>query len=132
MQPFNDLSHKENVPVGEQRDYQVEFWPIGNRFEAGHRIRLTLAGTPLTFSPSVPAINSIVVGGANGAELQFPYLPGSDLCKALGSRPVPRRREAQLRREASAGDQAGDREAAGRRHARAARQTGARAASEQR
>ena len=89
VQPFNDLSRKENVPVGEQRDYEVEFWPIGNRFEAGHRIRLTLAGTPLTFSPSVPAVNSIVVGGANGAELQFPYLPGSDLCKALGSAPCP-------------------------------------------
>ena len=28
-------------PPGQARDYHVEFWPIGNRFERGHRIRLT-------------------------------------------------------------------------------------------
>jgi predicted acyl esterase len=85
VQPYNDLSAKQTVLPGQPRDYQVEFWPIGNRFEAGHRIRLTLAGTPFTFLPTVPALNSIVVGGASGAQLQFPVLPGSDLCGALGA-----------------------------------------------
>ena len=91
VQPFNDLSRKTNVPPGEARDYYVEFWPIGNRFAEGHRIRLTLAGAPISFAPAVPAVNSIVVGGPDGAALQFPVLPGSDLCKALGAAPCPTR-----------------------------------------
>lgn len=89
VQPYNDLSEKQEVPPGEAHDYYVEFWPIGNRFEQGHRIRLTLAGTPFTFLPSVPAVNSIVVGGDAGARLQFPVLPGSDLCSALGAPSCP-------------------------------------------
>ena len=78
---------------GQPREYHVEFWPIGNRFERGHRIRLTLAGTPASFQPSVPALNSITVGGQQGAQLQFPVLPGSDVCGALGARPCPVRPE---------------------------------------
>lgn len=89
VQPYNDLSAKQRVPPGQARDYYVEFWPIGNRFAPGHRIRLTLAGTPISFDPSVPALNSIVVGGPAGAQLQFPVLPGSDLCGALGAQPCP-------------------------------------------
>jgi uncharacterized protein len=89
VQPYNDLSAKQIVPPGEAHDYYVEFWPIGNRFARGHRIRLTLAGTPYTFLPTVPALNSIVVGGRAGARLQFPVLPGSDLCGALGAAPCP-------------------------------------------
>ena len=91
VQPYNDLSAKVTVPPGEPHTYHVEFWPIGNRFEGGHRIRLTLAGTPFTFAPTVPALNSIVVGGPDGAQLQFPVLPGSDLCKALAAAPCPTR-----------------------------------------
>jgi predicted acyl esterase len=87
VQPYNDLSAKQQVLPGTARDYQVELWPIGNRFSAGHRIRLTLAGTPATFIPGLPAINSIVVGGPAGARLELPALPGSDLCAALGGGP---------------------------------------------
>ena len=89
VQPYNDLSEKQTVVPGEAHDYHVEFWPIGNRFEQGHRLRLTLAGTPASFLPSVPALNSIVVGGPDGARLEFPVLPGSDLCSALGAAPCP-------------------------------------------
>ncbi len=89
VQPYNDLSEKQAVLPGTPKTYQVEFWPIGNRFETGHRIRLTLAGTPASFAPSVPALNSIAVGGQRGARLQLPVLPGSDLCTALGARPCP-------------------------------------------
>ena len=91
VQPFNDFSVKRPVAPGTPHTYEVEFWPIGNRFEPGHRIRLTLAGTPASFQPSVPAINSIVVGGPDGAALQMPTLPGSDLCAALGGEPCPTR-----------------------------------------
>ena len=91
VQPYNDLSEKHTVLPGTTRKYQVEFWPIGNRFEAGHRLRLTLAGTPASFLPSVPALNSIVVGGKPGAHIRLPVLPGSDLCAALGAEPCPAR-----------------------------------------
>jgi predicted acyl esterase len=77
------------VLPGSARDLHVEFWPVGNRFERGHRIRLSVVGTPFTFQPSVPALNSIVVGGGSGARLQLPVLPGSDLCAALGAAPCP-------------------------------------------
>jgi len=33
------------VGVHEFRDYKVELWPVGNRFEAGHRIRLSVVGS---------------------------------------------------------------------------------------
>ena len=89
VQPYNDLSEKQTVPPGTEQTYQVEFWPIGNRFEAGHRIRLILAGTPGSFSPTLPAVNSILVGGKPGAHIRFPVLPGSDLCRALGAAPCP-------------------------------------------
>jgi predicted acyl esterase len=89
VQAYNDLSAKQTVPPGQAREYHVEFWPIGNRFERGHRIRLTLAGTPVTFLPTVPAVNSIAVGGPDGAALEFPVLPGSDLCAALEEEPCP-------------------------------------------
>jgi putative CocE/NonD family hydrolase len=77
VQPYNDLSAKQTVLPGTAQDYHVEFWPIGNRFEAGHRLRLILTGTPVSFLPSAPAINSVVVGGPDGATLQLPVLPGS-------------------------------------------------------
>ena len=89
VQPFNDFSAKQSVPPGQARDYQVEFWPIGNRLERGHRLRLSIVGTPVSFLPSVPGVNSIAVGGPAGATLQVPTLPGSDLCSALGGRPCP-------------------------------------------
>ncbi|HYH59932.1 MAG TPA: CocE/NonD family hydrolase [Thermoleophilaceae bacterium] len=79
VQPYNDLSAKETTQPGTFREYHVEFWPIGNRFREGHRIRLILTGTPVSFLPSAPALNSVIVGGANGAALQLPVLPGSDL-----------------------------------------------------
>jgi hypothetical protein len=86
------------VPPGQARDYQVEFWPIGNRLGRGHRLRLSLVGTPASFLPSVPAVNTIAVGGPAGATLQVPTLPGSDLCAALGGTPCPTARPASAQR----------------------------------
>ncbi|HEX5910860.1 MAG TPA: CocE/NonD family hydrolase, partial [Thermoleophilaceae bacterium] len=89
VQPFNDFSRKEPAAAGQARDYQVEFWPIGNRFERGHRLRLSLVGAPVSFLPGAPGVNTITVGGPEAAALQVPTLPGSDLCAALGARPCP-------------------------------------------
>jgi hypothetical protein len=89
VQPYNDLSAKQQALPLSTREYEVEFWPIGNRFAAGHRIRLSLVGTPASFQPTIPALNSIVVGGAQGARFELPTLPGTDLCGALGAKPCP-------------------------------------------
>jgi hypothetical protein len=86
VEPYGIYSHNGPAPIGETRLYHVEFWPIGNRFEAGHRIRLDLVGASAASKPDAPARDTIVVGGRSGARLWFPVLPGSDLLAALGSR----------------------------------------------
>ena len=83
VEPYGVYSQSSPAPLGQSRLYHVEFWPIGNRFEAGHRIRLDLVGESAASKPNLPALNTIVVGGAKGARLMFPVLPGSDLRAAL-------------------------------------------------
>ena len=95
VQPFNDLSAKQTVPPASARDYQVEFWPIGNRFERGHRIRLTLAGTPASFLPSVPAVNSIVAGGRDGASSSCRSSPAPTCAGRWARAPCPTRAPAR-------------------------------------
>jgi len=84
VQPYGVYSQASPARIGKMRSYHVEFWPIGNRFEAGHRIRLDLVGASGASRPSAPALNTVVVGGPKGSRLMFPVLPGSDLRAALG------------------------------------------------
>jgi uncharacterized protein len=84
VQPYGVYSAASAATPGTERRYHVEFWPIGNRFEAGHRIRLDIVGQSAASKPGAPAVNTIEVGGPQGAQLQFPVLPGSDLGAALG------------------------------------------------
>ncbi len=83
VQPYGDFSTRSPLALKE-RTYRVELWPVGNRFEAGHRIRLQIVGVSLASPLSLPSLNTIRVGGPNGARLLFPVLPGSDLTAALG------------------------------------------------
>jgi uncharacterized protein len=83
VQPYGDYSNRDPAPLGTARSYHVEFWPIGNRFRAGHRIRLDIVGQSLLSLPGIPAVNTIDVGGPNGARLLFPQAPGSSLAAAL-------------------------------------------------
>jgi predicted acyl esterase len=83
VEPYGVYSSANPAPIGAQRLYHVEFWPIGNRFEAGHRIRLDIVGASAASRPGAPAINTIQVGGVDGSRLLFPVLPGSDLGAAL-------------------------------------------------
>ena len=83
VQPYGDYSTKSPQAFGE-RTYRVEFWPVGNKFEAGHRIRVQLVGVSAASPLSLPAINTIRVGGPTGARILFPVLPGSDLTAAMG------------------------------------------------
>jgi uncharacterized protein len=83
VQPYGVYSHASPGGVLHSRLYHVELWPIGNRFEAGHRIRLDFVGASGASRPGVPAVNTIEVGGSSGSRLLFPVLPGSDLRAAL-------------------------------------------------
>jgi predicted acyl esterase len=83
VQPFGDYSAAHPAIPLAFRPYQVEFWPVGNVFEKGHRIRVTIVGASAASRPSAPAVNAIRLGGPSGAQLLVPALPGSDLAGAL-------------------------------------------------
>ena len=84
VEPYGVYSQSSPATPGRPRLYHVELWPIGNRFDAGHRIRLDLVGASAASKPNAPAVNSIVLGGRAASHLEFPVLPGSDLRAALG------------------------------------------------
>jgi predicted acyl esterase len=91
IQPYGDFSEKRFVLPGTEHRYFVEFWPIGNRFQAGHRLRLHVIGASGYHLPGTPAPNLVRTGGADGGSvLRVPVLPGSDLRRALGGTPGPR------------------------------------------
>ncbi len=83
VQPYGDYSNRKPATPGAERRYAVEFWPVGNRFKKGHRIRLDIVGASAFSVPTAPAVNTVRVGGDDGARLLFPVLPGSDLRAAL-------------------------------------------------
>lgn len=83
VQPYGDYSTMKPALPLQARDYHVELWPIGNRFEKGHRIQLTLVGQSPLSLPSLPSINTVTLGGSSGTRLMFPTVPGSDLEAAL-------------------------------------------------
>ncbi len=84
VQPYGDFTHPSPPGLGQFRRYQVELWPVGNRFRAGHRIRVQLVGTSLASPLALPGLHTVRIGGADGARLRVPVLPGRDLGVALG------------------------------------------------
>jgi len=83
VQPYGDYS-AVSLPVPlVPRDYHVEIWPIDNRFEAGHRIQLSIVGQSAFSLPGLPGLNSVLLGGNTGTRLMFPTVPGSDLAAAI-------------------------------------------------
>ncbi|MEX2196758.1 MAG: CocE/NonD family hydrolase [Thermoleophilaceae bacterium] len=83
VQPYGRFERKTPAAPGQERLYHVEFWPVGNRFKRGHRLRLHVIGASAYHLPGVPAINTVRVGGPGGSRLLLPVLPGSDLGAAL-------------------------------------------------
>jgi predicted acyl esterase len=75
VQPYGDFSAKTPPPPGTEQRYHVELWPIGNRFEAGHRLRLHLVGASAYHAPTAPGANLVRVGGADGSRLLLPVAP---------------------------------------------------------
>ncbi|MDX6587493.1 MAG: uncharacterized protein QOI31_1966 [Solirubrobacterales bacterium] len=86
VQPYGRYDRREPAPLGAERFYRVELWPIGNRFKAGHRIRLHIVGASAASLPSAPGVNTVTAGGPAGSRFLFPVLPGSDLKRALGGK----------------------------------------------
>ena len=79
VQPYARFDRKQPSSLGRERRYQVELWPIGNRFKAGHRLRLHVIGAGALGVPSLPALNTILVGGPTGSVLHLPVLPSGAL-----------------------------------------------------
>jgi putative CocE/NonD family hydrolase len=77
VSPWGDFTDSMPARAGTWRPYQLAFWPIGNEFRAGDRIRLTILGASGASFPSLPAVNSIRIGGSYGSRLLLPVLPGS-------------------------------------------------------
>ena len=84
VQPYGDYTNPKPAVPGVSRMYHVEFWPIGNRFEAGHRLQLSIVGQSALSLPSLPSLNTVALGGSSGTRLMIPTAPGSDLAAALG------------------------------------------------
>lgn len=76
VQPFGVYAAQSPGAVGQQRLYHVEFWPVGNHFAAGHRIQLLLTGVSGASRPA-PALNTVLVGGPQGAVLRVPVVPAT-------------------------------------------------------
>ncbi len=74
VQPYGRYDAPRPAPAGQSRRYRVEFWPLGNRFKKGHRVRLHLVGSSAASVPDLPAGNTVTVGGANGSRLLLPVL----------------------------------------------------------
>jgi hypothetical protein len=83
VQPYGVYAAKNDAAIGSTRRYSVEFWPIGNRFKKGDRLRLDIVGVSAYHLPSGVALNSVMVGGEDGSRLLLPVLPGSNLREAL-------------------------------------------------
>ena len=80
VQPYSVFSAKRYILPGTEHRYFVEFWPIGNRFQAGHRLRLDIVGASGYYEPTTPLPNLVRLGGAGGGTvLRLPVLPGTAL-----------------------------------------------------
>ena len=85
VEPYGVYGSRSDAAPGSERTYQIEFWPIGNRFNAGHRIRLVILGASGASLPGAPALNSVRLGGPLASRLLLPVLPPP---------PPPRKRSA--------------------------------------
>jgi hypothetical protein len=86
VQPYGDYGAKQDATPGQLREYHIEFWPVGNHFGAGHRVRLYLVGTSLYMLPEA-GLNFVSIGGATPSRLLLPVLPGGDVYAAAGLQP---------------------------------------------
>ncbi len=58
VQPYGRYDLPEPATAGAERRHHVELWPMGNRFEAGHRLRLHVLGASGASQPTTPGIQA--------------------------------------------------------------------------
>lgn len=85
VQPYPVHSSKNYGTPGLAREYHVEFWPLGNRFSTGHRLRLYLTGGPLYALPA-PGLNVVSSGGATPSRLLLPLPEGQAFSTLIDAR----------------------------------------------
>ncbi len=83
VDPYNEFSWQDDAAAGTTRQYHLEVLPIGNRFAAGHRIRLYILGTPGDMQGAPPALDAVSMGGLTLSRLVLPTL-GTSLGAAFG------------------------------------------------
>lgn len=83
VQPYGTYDRPEPATVGQPRRYHVEVWPIGNRFGAGHRLRLHVLGASSASQPTTRAVDTIELGPGK-SRLHVPLLPGPASLPAAG------------------------------------------------
>ncbi len=72
VQPHPDFSHRTPAQIAQTRWYRVPILPIGNRFEAGHRLRLYIVGTSVSMIGSIPGLNTVSAGSLMPSRLILP------------------------------------------------------------
>ena len=87
VQPYGTYDVRDPADLGQERRYHVELWPIGNQFDAGHRLRLHLVGASGASQPGLPAMHTVRLGDG-ASRLLFPVVAGTNVAAALGS-PTP-------------------------------------------
>jgi putative CocE/NonD family hydrolase len=89
VQPYGVYDRAQPARIGQERRYHVELWPIGNRFQAGHRLRLHLVGAAALSIPALPALDTVRIGGEDGSRLHLPVLPASAVVRPEDAPPRP-------------------------------------------
>lgn len=84
VQPYPIHTRKDYALPGQVREYHIEFWPLGNHFAAGHRLRLYLTGAPAYALPA-PGINFVSVGGPTASRLILPLQQEDNLVNNLAA-----------------------------------------------
>ncbi len=72
VDPYNNFSVSQPAKPGTTREFHVEILPIGDRFAAGHRIRVYIVGTPVDQLGAVPGANTLSFGGITASRLLLP------------------------------------------------------------
>jgi predicted acyl esterase len=85
VEPFTDYSSQDPAAMGTTREYHVEVLPIGNHFDAGHRLRLYVVGTSAAMQGATPGVNSLSIGGLTPSRLLLPTLGAPSFAPASGS-----------------------------------------------
>jgi putative CocE/NonD family hydrolase len=75
VQPYGRYDESRPASPGVARRYQVELWPLGNRFRRGHRVRLQLVGTSAASPLAQPGLNTVTLGGPDPSRLLLPVVP---------------------------------------------------------